>query len=199
MPIVAPFLTAAQIEQVWISAGGSPVTAPLMAAVAMAESSGGTHSYNNNTNGTTDYGLWQINSTNGGSPALYEPDYGASIAKRLSDNGADVHAWCTAYTDAACGHKGGHFDPTGASPVGTNYRTILSGGVVPRPKGVGRAARVAASDPNRVVAEPATTLPQAWALLTKVLGKQIPSLMRRTNNYAQAMEKAASRVGPRAK
>ena len=197
MPIVGPFLTAQQIEQVWIAAHGSPVVAPLMAAVAMAESQGGTRSYNVNTNGTTDYGLWQINSTNGGSPALYEPDYGASIAKDLSHDGADIHAWCTAYTDAACGHKGGHFDPTGASPVGTAYRTILSGGVVPRSPAVGRAARVAASDPNRVTAETPTTLPQAWALLTKVLGKQIPSLAHRTQSYARAMEQAASRVGPR--
>jgi len=195
VPIVGPFLTAAQIERVWIDAGGSPVTAEFMAAVAMAESSGGTRSYNVNTDGTTDYGIWQINSTNGGSEVLYEPDYGASIAKRLSNNGETATAWCTAYTDAACGHHGGHYDPTGSSPVGTALRTIRAGGVVPTPRGVGRAKRIAASDPVVVAASTATTLPQAWALLTKVLGKQVPTLARRTQNYARAIPKAASRNG----
>lgn len=59
-------LTYAQIEGVWIQAGGDPKLAPLMAAIAMAESGG--HPFEiNDTPSTGDYsvGLWQINYYNG--------------------------------------------------------------------------------------------------------------------------------------
>lgn len=52
-----------QIEQTFISAGGNPTLAPLMAAIAERES-GGRARINNrgtNSNGTTDWGLWQVN------------------------------------------------------------------------------------------------------------------------------------------
>jgi hypothetical protein len=48
--------TYAQLEQLWISAGGSSALAPLMAAIAMAESAGNPTAYN--PSGAT--GLWQI-------------------------------------------------------------------------------------------------------------------------------------------
>lgn len=55
-------LTYGQIEQVWINAGGSRSLAPVMAAIAMAESGGSTTAHNNNpSTGDDSYGLWQIN------------------------------------------------------------------------------------------------------------------------------------------
>lgn len=45
-----------QLEGLWIDAGGSPKLAPLMAAIAMAESRGDSDAYNKS--GAT--GLWQI-------------------------------------------------------------------------------------------------------------------------------------------
>jgi hypothetical protein len=59
---VAAGLNYKQIQQLWISAGGAKSAAPLMAAVALAESSGNNSDLNNNPS-TGDYsvGLWQIN------------------------------------------------------------------------------------------------------------------------------------------
>jgi hypothetical protein len=48
--------TYSQLEQLWVQAGGSSALAPLMAAIAMAESSGNPTAYN--PSGAT--GLWQI-------------------------------------------------------------------------------------------------------------------------------------------
>jgi len=58
-------LTFGQLEQLWTQAGGSPSMAPLMAAIALAESSGNPQAVNpNDTNGRggtqTSWGLWQI-------------------------------------------------------------------------------------------------------------------------------------------
>lgn len=52
----------AELEQLWRTAGGLAWLAPVMAAIALAESGGDPGSVNHNTNGTTDVGLWQINS-----------------------------------------------------------------------------------------------------------------------------------------
>ncbi len=56
--------TMGQLELLWISAGGSVVWAPTMAAIAIAgESRGNAQAKNVNANGTYDLGLWQINSS----------------------------------------------------------------------------------------------------------------------------------------
>ena len=51
-----------QLEQLWIDAGGSKALAPLMAAIALAESAGNPQATNpTDNNGTqTSWGLWQI-------------------------------------------------------------------------------------------------------------------------------------------
>ena len=64
VPSGSGVLSFAQLEALWIRAGGSPRLAPTMAAIALAESSGryGPQSINNNPS-TGDYsvGPWQIN------------------------------------------------------------------------------------------------------------------------------------------
>lgn len=54
--------TYAQLEQLWINAGGSKETAPIAAAIAEAESAGNPAATNpKDNNGTqTSWGLWQI-------------------------------------------------------------------------------------------------------------------------------------------
>jgi hypothetical protein len=54
--LVAGDYSYGQLEQLWINAGGSTALAPLMAAIALAESSGDPRAYN--PSGAT--GLWQI-------------------------------------------------------------------------------------------------------------------------------------------
>lgn len=55
-------LTYSQLEGVWIQGGGQASLAPLMAAIALAESGGQTNSLNPTDNGgrQSSFGLWQI-------------------------------------------------------------------------------------------------------------------------------------------
>ena len=64
-------LTFAQLEGVWIQAGGDPAKAPLMAAIALAESSGDPEATNpTDNNGTqTSWGLWQISNGDHSEPS----------------------------------------------------------------------------------------------------------------------------------
>jgi hypothetical protein len=78
----------AQLEQLWLSAGGSKVFAPLMAGVAIVESGGNPQAYN--PSGAS--GLWQIeiplneNLVPGGAANVFNPQDNAKAAVRLSGN-----------------------------------------------------------------------------------------------------------------
>jgi len=57
---------SAQLQSLWIQAGGPRAVAPTMAAIALAESSGRAGAVGGpNSNGTYDYGCWRINSVHG--------------------------------------------------------------------------------------------------------------------------------------
>lgn len=84
----------AELEAYWILAGGKPSAAPTAAAVAMAESHGNPNATNQNNNGTTDRGLWQINSIHG-SLSTFDPLANAKAAVQISNNGTDWHPWTT--------------------------------------------------------------------------------------------------------
>lgn len=60
MPVAR--LSYAQLEGLWVQAGGPRALAPLMAAIALAESSGNPSARNDKDNGgtQTSWGLWQI-------------------------------------------------------------------------------------------------------------------------------------------
>lgn len=75
--------SCAALEALWIEAAGSPLAAPTAAAIARAESRGVVTATNHNSDGTTDYGLWQINSVNGGSVASFVPLVNAEQAVQL--------------------------------------------------------------------------------------------------------------------
>jgi len=64
-------LTPAQIAGLLYGAGCSPDKVPLYTAIALAESQGNPLATNHNTNGTTDFGLFQINSIHSN---LLQPD-----------------------------------------------------------------------------------------------------------------------------
>jgi hypothetical protein len=78
-------LNCLQLERLWESAGGSSSTAFTAAEIARAESSGEQYAKDDDGNGTIDYGYWQINSSNGGSPASYNPMTNAREAVSLYD------------------------------------------------------------------------------------------------------------------
>jgi hypothetical protein len=77
------------------------------AAVAMAESQGNPLSIDYDSNGTTDYGLWQINwPTHAGvlgivdPTTLYDPATNAEAAYVISDHGTNWRPWVTYQTGA---------------------------------------------------------------------------------------------------
>jgi len=87
-----------QLETLWINAGGSKPLAPLMAAIALAESGGNAAATNpNDNNGTqTSWGLWQISDGTHGQPAanILDPAVNAkqAVAKYQSQG---LGAWGT--------------------------------------------------------------------------------------------------------
>lgn len=109
-------LSVDEIKALWIQAGGNPQNAAIAAAVALAESAGKTDAAPVNGNGSVDRGLWQINSVHGAQSTL-DPLGNARAAVAISDNGANWKPWCTAYTDGACGSKGGAYNLTSGSSV----------------------------------------------------------------------------------
>jgi LysM repeat protein len=90
--------SCSSLEQLWEQAGGNSADAFMAAEIAMAESSGNP----NAISPTDDFGLWQINASNG-SLATLNPLQNAKSAIDLSDNGANWDAWTTFTSGAYSG------------------------------------------------------------------------------------------------
>jgi hypothetical protein len=94
-------LNCSQLESLWEQAGGAPSAAFTAAEIATAESSGQQYATDNDGNGSTDRGYWQINSTNPGSS--YDPITNAREAVSLSGDGTSWQPWVTFQTGAYAG------------------------------------------------------------------------------------------------
>lgn len=105
--------TAQQLEALWIQAGGDPSKAAFAASIALAESSGDPNATHTDANGSTDNGLWQINTVHG-NQSTTDPLANARAAVAISGNGADWKPWSTAWSDGAGGTKGGTYLGRGA-------------------------------------------------------------------------------------
>ena len=86
------------LEQIWEQAGGSSADAFMAAEIAMAESGGNP----NAISPTDDFGLWQINASNG-SLATLNPLQNARSAITLSDDGSNWGPWTTYHSGAYSG------------------------------------------------------------------------------------------------
>jgi hypothetical protein len=116
----------AQLEGLWTSAGGSAAEAPIMAAIAMAESGGGANSTNSNSNGTIDRGLWQINSIWGGL-STFDPNANAKAAVHIRGV-QGLKAWSTYNNGAYRRFLKNGVAPVNGGPSGGS--TPASGGLV---------------------------------------------------------------------
>jgi LysM repeat protein len=90
--------SCAGLEQIWEEAGGSASTAHMAAEIAKAESGGNP----NAISPTDDYGLWQINRSNG-SLATLNPLGNAHSAVEMSHDGSNWNAWTTYHSGAYYG------------------------------------------------------------------------------------------------
>jgi len=101
---MAQTLTFRQLETLYVQAGGSPRLAPIMAAIAKAESGGRTNAKHRNADGSIDQGLWQINTSNSAlyqGHNIYNPLENARVAVRLAEHsGNKLRNWTT-YTSGA--------------------------------------------------------------------------------------------------
>ena len=86
------------LEQLWEQAGGNSAHAFMAAEIAMAESGGNP----NAISPTDDFGLWQINGSNG-SLATLNALQNAKSAITLSDNGTNWGPWTTYHSGAYSG------------------------------------------------------------------------------------------------
>jgi len=118
-------LTYAQLEGLWINAGGSKATAPMAAAIAEAESGGDPAQTSRNPDGGTNVGLWQLD-TPGGVGAghsvadLKDPFLNAALAVNGSKNGTNWASWETFANGAYKAFLSGSTTPDTASvPDGT--------------------------------------------------------------------------------
>jgi hypothetical protein len=93
-PVASGDYSCTQLENLWEQAGGVFTEALMAAKIAMAESSGNPSATDHDSNGTTDEGLWQINTSNG-ILATYDPLQNAKSAVTLSDNGTNWTPWVT--------------------------------------------------------------------------------------------------------
>lgn len=137
-------LTYAQIEQVWLSAAqgtqyDTQTWAALMAAIAMAESSGNPDATNPTDNGgtQTSWGLWQISLGNHNAPAANwnDPTENAKLAiGKLETQG--LKAWGTYNSGAYKQYYSGSTPAsTGAIPgggsAGSSGGTVTTGVSIP--------------------------------------------------------------------
>lgn len=93
--LTGSYITASEIMQYAVNAG-LPCTSKAVTAtaIALAESSGNTHASHHNTNGTYDYGLWQINTVHGLSRAyLFDPQHNADAMYDVSSHGTSWTPW----------------------------------------------------------------------------------------------------------
>ena len=94
------YVTGDQVAQAAYDAGFRSSSLVYAVAIADAESSFELDAIDHDSNGTADYGLWQINSSHGynSSELLSSADYNAGAAYSISGNGTDWDPWVTFYT-----------------------------------------------------------------------------------------------------
>lgn len=114
-------LSYSQLEGLWIHAGGSSALAPVMAAIALAESSGNPGAVNPNDNGgrQSSFGLWQISNGTHSPPASNwnNPQVNASLAVAKYHN-QGLGAWGTYTSGVYKKFLQGNVPPSGNFPNG---------------------------------------------------------------------------------
>jgi len=92
-PVYAPAgdYSCSALESLWVSAGGNPASEFIAAQIATAESGGNPRAISP----TSDYGLWQINSSNAPGSEMLNPYANVREAIALSGNGTNWSPWTT--------------------------------------------------------------------------------------------------------
>lgn len=122
----------AQLQQLWLNAGGDPTQANTMAAIALAESSGNPADVNSNASegATGSWGLWQINGDahpQFDHQSLLSPQYNAAAAVAVYQS-QGLGAWSTykngAYAKYLTGANGSGA-PSSSSSTTSVYTQVV--------------------------------------------------------------------------
>lgn len=133
--------TYSQLEELWIKAGGPKAVAPLMAAIALAESGGNpaANNYTDNGGRQTSWGLWQVSAGTHQWPGPADPNDPMANAKyavaKYQSQG--LSAWGTYDSGAYRQFYRGNVPP-GSLPQGGSGTTqaTLAGWNIPGPLGI---------------------------------------------------------------
>jgi hypothetical protein len=132
-------LSYAQLERLWIQAGGSKSLAPVMAAIAMAESGGNPAALNPSDNGgtQTSWGLWQISngthSPPGPNPLTPLGNARLAVAKYRSQG---LSAWSTYDSGAYQSYLHGGVPPAAATAAAQGDNTAVLTSFLAGPQGM---------------------------------------------------------------
>lgn len=139
----------AQLEQLWINAGGSRAVAPVAAAIALAESSGDSGALNpTDNNGTqTSVGLWQVSNGTHSYPSAWTTPAGNAAEAVAKYQGAG-NAWT----------------PWGTYDSGA-YRQYLNGSTTPDPNVPDATATLTAANGSDCLIGPFPHT--SWCILSK--------------------------------
>lgn len=138
----ASAMTYAQVQDIWIQAGGSPQSSSMAAAVASAESGLNPNAKYTNPDGSTGVGLWLID-PNGIPPGSTDPLANARAAVQQSKNGTDWSQWCSTWSDNSCGSSQGTYLGDGSNALAALQGTFNQSGAAPT--GNGTSASTASS------------------------------------------------------
>lgn len=176
------------IAEVWIGAGGTAEGAILqwVVCVALAESGGDAGAISP----SHDYGLWQINQIHFGDGIINSsnwsnPTVNAREAIRLSNNGQNWAAWCTAWANPAgnCGHGYLH-TPQPGSPA---YMRIWD--VQKQLAAAGKlTGTTTAGGPSSTSGRAA--LAAAWGYVQSYSSSRAPTQFRTLNGVRRAIDRS---------
>lgn len=135
-----------QLEELWIQAGGPKAVAPLMAAIALAESGGNpaANNYTDNGGTQTSWGLWQVSAGTHQWPGAGNPNDPLTNAKYAVDKyrSQGLTAWGTYDSGAYRQYYQGNTPPSslpqgGGAGAGTaGQPAVLTGWNIPGPLGI---------------------------------------------------------------
>lgn len=140
-------LTARQIAEPAHNAGFTGTQLVVAVAIALAESGGNTLATHTNTNGSKDYGLWQINSVHADLLRSYtwsNPQDNAIMAHRVfADAGNKFTPWSTyksgrylAFMSVARGAVSASGSPLPSTAAGSKPSNVGGGGTGAQPSGL---------------------------------------------------------------
>lgn len=184
-----------QLEELWVKAGGSRVMAPLMAAIALAESGGRSDNNNYTDNGgrQTSWGLWQVSDGTHNWPGPADPGNALNNARYAVEKykTQGLGAWGTYTSGAYKQFYRGNVPPSQLPPGGkgsgggtqqattTSVWTDMGGGGFPIP-GFGQLI-VAIQDVwakllGGTSADPMTAISQDISMITGLFDRLLHSV-----------------------